>query len=138
MLLSTVILPVYGWEEACPIWQRAEELGFHAAYTYDHLAYEGFQRGPWFGAVPTLTAAATATERLRLGTLITSANFRHPVTLAKDVMTIDSVSGGRVTVGIGAGSSGLDAAVLGQPPWSGADAAGLCATASGAVRRRRP
>lgn len=101
--LSTVILPVDRWHEGGrATWQRAEELGFHTAYTYDHLSWRTFRDGPWFGALPTLTAAATATERLRLGTLVTSPNFRHPVTLAKELISLDDVSGGRVTLGIGA------------------------------------
>lgn len=79
--LSTVILPVDRWHEGGRAkWQRAEELGFHAAYTYDHLSWRTFRDGPWFGALPTLTAAATATERLRLGTLVTSVKPLSPIT----------------------------------------------------------
>jgi len=116
--LSTVILPVHRWHEGGrERWRRAEELGFHAAYTYDHLSWRTFRDGPWFGALPTLTAAATATERLRLGTLVTSPNFRHPVTLAKELISLDDISGGRITLGIGAGGSGFDATALGQEAW---------------------
>ncbi|MCX2922274.1 LLM class flavin-dependent oxidoreductase [Streptomyces sp. NEAU-W12] len=119
MRLSTVILPIDRWREGGrDKWRRAEELGFHAAYTYDHLSWRTFRDGPWFGAVPTLTAAATATERIRLGTLVTSPNFRHPVTLAKELISLDDVSGGRVTLGIGAGGTGFDATALGQEPWT--------------------
>ncbi|MEV8098292.1 LLM class flavin-dependent oxidoreductase [Kitasatospora sp. NPDC085879] len=118
MRLSTVILPIHRWSEGQKIWRRAEDLGFHAAYTYDHLSWRTFRDAPWFGAVPTLTAAATATERIRLGTLVTSPNFRHPVTLAKDLLTVDDVSDGRLTVGIGAGGTGFDATATGQQPWS--------------------
>jgi alkanesulfonate monooxygenase SsuD/methylene tetrahydromethanopterin reductase-like flavin-dependent oxidoreductase (luciferase family) len=116
--VSVVILPIYRWRRASRVWQRAEQLGLHAAYTYDHLSWRDFRDGPWFGAVPTLTAAAVATERIALGTMVTSPNFRHPVTLAKDLMTIDDVSRGRLRVGIGAGGSGYDATTLGQPAWS--------------------
>ncbi|MFI1930692.1 LLM class flavin-dependent oxidoreductase [Streptomyces sp. NPDC020330] len=117
--LSTVILPVHRWHEGGrDRWQRAEELGFHTAYTYDHLSWRTFRDGPWFGALPTLTAAATATERLRLGTLVTSPNFRHPVTLAKELISLDDISGGRITLGIGAGGSGFDATALGQEAWT--------------------
>ncbi|GGO49270.1 luciferase [Streptomyces daqingensis] len=118
--LSTVILPVVRWHEGGrERWRRAEELGFHAAYTYDHLSWrEPFRDGPWFGALPTLTAAAGATSRLRLGTLVTSPNFRHPVTLAKELLTLDDVSGGRVVLGVGAGGNGFDATALGQQPWT--------------------
>jgi alkanesulfonate monooxygenase SsuD/methylene tetrahydromethanopterin reductase-like flavin-dependent oxidoreductase (luciferase family) len=120
MRLSTVILPIYRWaEQGRGVWERAEGLGFHAGYTYDHLSWrEPFRDGPWFGAVPTLTAAAGVTGRMRLGTLVTSPNFRHPVTLAKDLMTLDDVSGGRITLGIGAGGTGFDATALGQEPWT--------------------
>ncbi|MFE9258485.1 LLM class flavin-dependent oxidoreductase [Streptomyces sp. NPDC006879] len=118
MRLSTVILPIHRWSEGQKTWRRAEDLGFHAAYTYDHLSWRSFRDGPWFGALPTLTAAATVTERMRLGTLVTSPNFRHPVTLAKELISLDDVSGGRVTLGIGAGGNGFDATVLGQEAWT--------------------
>ncbi|MER5559221.1 LLM class flavin-dependent oxidoreductase [Streptomyces sp. NPDC001251] len=119
MRLSTVILPVRRWHDGGrDEWLRAEELGFHTAYTYDHLSWRTFRDGPWFGAVPTLTAAAAATTRLRLGTLVTSPNFRHPVTLAKDLITLDDVSNGRITLGIGAGGNGFDATALGQKAWT--------------------
>ncbi|WP_435737200.1 LLM class flavin-dependent oxidoreductase [Cellulosimicrobium sp. PMB13] len=118
MRVSTVILPVYPWREAREVWREADDLGFHTAYTYDHLSWRTFRDGPWFGTVPTLAAAAVVTDRVRLGTLVTSPNFREPVTFAKDVMTLDDVSGGRVTVGLGAGTTGFDASVLGGEPWS--------------------
>ncbi|URM90619.1 LLM class flavin-dependent oxidoreductase [Streptomyces sp. MRC013] len=118
MRLSTVILPVHRWSDGQKIWRRAEELGFHAAYTYDHLSWRTFRDGPWFGAVPTLTAAATVTRNIRLGTLVTSPNFRHPVTLAKELISLDDVSGGRITLGVGAGGTGFDATVLGQEAWT--------------------
>ncbi|MFJ4794581.1 LLM class flavin-dependent oxidoreductase [Kitasatospora purpeofusca] len=118
MRLSTVILPIHRWSEGQKVWRRAEDLGFHAAYTYDHLSWRSFRDEPWFGSLPTLTAAATATERIRLGTLVTSPNFRHPVTLAKELITLDDVSGGRLTLGIGAGGTGYDATATGQEAWS--------------------
>jgi alkanesulfonate monooxygenase SsuD/methylene tetrahydromethanopterin reductase-like flavin-dependent oxidoreductase (luciferase family) len=117
--LSTVILPYRRWNDGGrSSWTRAEELGFHTAYTYDHLSWRTFRDGPWFGAVPTLTAAASVTDRIRLGTLVTSPNFRHPVTLAKELISLDDISGGRITLGIGAGGTGFDATALGQEPWS--------------------
>ncbi|MEU2515354.1 LLM class flavin-dependent oxidoreductase [Streptomyces syringium] len=122
MRLSTVILPDRRWSEGGrETWQRAEELGFHTAYTYDHLSWRTFRDGPWFGAIPTLTAAAAVTSRLRLGTLVTSPNFRHPVTLAKELISLDDISGGRITLGIGAGGSGFDATALskdGEGAWT--------------------
>jgi alkanesulfonate monooxygenase SsuD/methylene tetrahydromethanopterin reductase-like flavin-dependent oxidoreductase (luciferase family) len=100
------------------VWRRAEELGFDHAWTADHLAWRSLRDSAWFGAIPTLTAAALATERIRLGTLVASPNFRHPVSFAKELVTLDDISGGRLTLGIGAGGTGWDATVLGKAPWS--------------------
>lgn len=118
MRLSTVILPVHARSEALARWRRAEELGFRTAYTYDHLSWRTFRDGPWYDALLTLAQAASVTERMRLGTLVTTPNFRHPVTLAKDLMTLDDIAGGRITLGLGAGTDGFDAAALGIPPLS--------------------
>jgi alkanesulfonate monooxygenase SsuD/methylene tetrahydromethanopterin reductase-like flavin-dependent oxidoreductase (luciferase family) len=111
--LGIVILPEYPWAQARPIWMAAEEYGFAHAWTYDHLSWRTLADGPWFAALPTLTAAAAVTERIRLGTMVTSPNYRHPVPLAKDLMTLDDVSAGRLLVGMGAGGVGFDATVLG-------------------------
>lgn len=124
MLVSTVILPIHRWPEAREVWQRAERLGAHAGYSYDHLSWRSFADGPWYGTVPMLSAAALVTDRLRLGTMVTSPNFRDPVPLAKDLMTLDELSGGRITAGVGAGSAtGFDATVLGGPAWSAGERA---------------
>lgn len=117
MKTGVVILPIYPGQEALARWRAAEEAGFDTAWTYDHLSWRTFRDRPWYGTVPTLAAAAAVTSRVRLGTLVSSPNFRHPVTFAKEVMTLDDISGGRVTLGIGAGGTGFDATTLGQDPW---------------------
>jgi alkanesulfonate monooxygenase SsuD/methylene tetrahydromethanopterin reductase-like flavin-dependent oxidoreductase (luciferase family) len=118
MKLSTVILPLEGWALSKEKWRCAEELGFHAAYTYDNLSWKRLENRPWFGAVPTLAAASLETLRLKVGTLVTSPNFRNPVPLAKDLLSLDDLSGGRLIVGAGAGGTGSDASVLGTKAWS--------------------
>jgi alkanesulfonate monooxygenase SsuD/methylene tetrahydromethanopterin reductase-like flavin-dependent oxidoreductase (luciferase family) len=118
-----VILPEHPWAEGRRIWARAEEIGFDHAWTYDHLAWRSLRDSTWFGTMPTLTAAALATERIRLGTLVASPNVREPVGLARDVITLDDMSGGRITLGIGAGGAGWDATMLGQPELSPAERA---------------
>jgi alkanesulfonate monooxygenase SsuD/methylene tetrahydromethanopterin reductase-like flavin-dependent oxidoreductase (luciferase family) len=67
---------------------------------------------------PTLAAAALATERIRIGPLVASANFRHPVPFARELVALDDLSGGRLVLGLGAGGTGWDATILGQRPWS--------------------
>ncbi|MGS0687820.1 LLM class flavin-dependent oxidoreductase [Nakamurella sp. GG22] len=114
MRVGVVVLPQYHWPEARARWKSLEDRGFTHGWTYDHLAWRDLAEQPWFGTVPTLTAAAAVTDTLRLGTWVSSPNFRHPVTLAKDLMTIDDISAGRLLAGIGAGGIGWDATVLGQ------------------------
>jgi alkanesulfonate monooxygenase SsuD/methylene tetrahydromethanopterin reductase-like flavin-dependent oxidoreductase (luciferase family) len=111
--IGVVILPDLSWEQARHTWREAEQRGFHTAWTYDHLSWRSLRDGPWHGAVPLLAAAAGVTETIRLGTLVTSPNFRHPALLAKDVMTLDHISGGRFELGIGAGGAAWDATALG-------------------------
>jgi len=122
--LGVVILPELHVAAAQATWRRAEDLGFDHAWTYDHLAWRSLRDSTWFAAVPTLTVAALATERIRLGTLVASPNFRHPVPFARELLTLDDVSCGRLTLGFGAGGFGWDATVLGHEPWSPRERAG--------------
>jgi alkanesulfonate monooxygenase SsuD/methylene tetrahydromethanopterin reductase-like flavin-dependent oxidoreductase (luciferase family) len=119
MRFGIVILPERRWAEARRYWQAAEELGFDHAWTYDHIGWRDLVEGPWFDAVPTLTAAATVTSRIRLGTHVASANFRHPAAFAREIMALDDISDGRFLLGVGAGGKGYDSTVLGQPDLSG-------------------
>jgi alkanesulfonate monooxygenase SsuD/methylene tetrahydromethanopterin reductase-like flavin-dependent oxidoreductase (luciferase family) len=96
--------------------QHAEAIGVCTLWTYDHLSWPALKERPWYASVPLLAAAALATTRVRLGTQVATPNFRHPVTFAKEIMTLDRMSGGRLDVGVGAGTEGPDAAVLGDPP----------------------
>lgn len=89
-------------------------MGFDHAWTYDHLSWRTLADEPWFAAIPTLTAAATVTSTIRLGTLVASPNFRHPVPFSKELVTLDDICGGRLNLGLGAGGIGFDATVLGQ------------------------
>ncbi|MFA1544187.1 LLM class flavin-dependent oxidoreductase [Actinomadura monticuli] len=116
--IGTVLWPMQSWPEAGELWRRAEDLGFRHAWVYDHIAWRGTT--PWYDAYTTLAAAAAVTARVRIGTLVTSPNFRHPVPAAHAVKTIDHVSGGRLTLGIGSGGTRRtsDAGVLGGDEWT--------------------
>jgi alkanesulfonate monooxygenase SsuD/methylene tetrahydromethanopterin reductase-like flavin-dependent oxidoreductase (luciferase family) len=116
--LGVVVLPEFSFPDARVVWQRVEALGFHHAWTYDHLAWRTLRDGPWYGTVPFLTEAAMVTDTVRLGTLVASPNFRHPVPFARELITLDDVSAGRFVLGIGAGGLGWDAVMLGGDPWS--------------------
>ena len=112
MRFGLTILPEHPWVTAAPMWRRAEELGFDHAWTYDHLVWGGLPDSPWYGTTPTLTAAAMVTSTIRLGTFVTSPNYRHPVTFMRDLLALDDISGGRVICGIGVGGD-IDSAILG-------------------------
>ena len=116
-----VILPDQRWAQSARRWRQAEEYGFDHAWTYDHLGWRSLVDGPWFDAVPTLTAAATVTSRIALGTLVASPNFRHPVSFARQLTALDDISEGRFVLGVGAGAIGtsFDNRVLGQPELTG-------------------
>jgi alkanesulfonate monooxygenase SsuD/methylene tetrahydromethanopterin reductase-like flavin-dependent oxidoreductase (luciferase family) len=123
MRLGVLIVPDDPWPVARDLWRRAEELGFDHAWTYDHLAWRTLRDSPWYGAVPTLAAAAAVTTTMRLGTLVASPEFRHPVPFARELVSLDDISGGRLTLGLGSGAGGWDATVLGHEPWSPAERA---------------
>jgi alkanesulfonate monooxygenase SsuD/methylene tetrahydromethanopterin reductase-like flavin-dependent oxidoreductase (luciferase family) len=116
--LGVLILPEHRWPAAAETWSRAEALGFDHAWTFDHIAWRQLRDAPWFAAVPTLAAAGMVTSTIRLGTLVASPTFRHPVPFARELLTLDDLTGGRLTVGIGAGAEGWDTTVLGNEPWS--------------------
>jgi len=118
MRFGIVILPQDSWPEARRRWQAAEQYGFDHAWTYDHLSWRTLADEPWHATVPTLTAAAMFTSRIRLGTFVSSPNYRHPVPFAKEIATLDDISGGRFTLGVGSGGTGFDASVLGQPGYT--------------------
>ncbi|MGZ0713157.1 LLM class flavin-dependent oxidoreductase (plasmid) [Coraliomargarita sp. W4R53] len=118
MRFGICILPQQDWPEAAALWRGAEEYGFDHAWTYDHLSWRGLASERWHATVPTLTAAAMVTERIKLGTFVASPNYRHPVPFAKDIATVDQISGGRMLLGLGSGGTGFDAAVLGERQYS--------------------
>src|SRR5438067_3110112 len=93
------------WSESREDWlakaRRAEELGYDVFLMPDHT---GHQLAP----VPALMAAASATTTLRIGSFVFANDYRHPLLLAKEVSTLDVLSGGRIEFGIGAGWSTPD------------------------------
>ncbi len=81
--------------------QRTEQLGYSTLLIRDHFIHGGFNHQ--LAPVPALMAAADATSVLRVGSLVFSNDYRHPVMLAKEAATLDALSGGRFELGIGAG-----------------------------------
>lgn len=77
--------------------RRLEDAGFDVLLVPDHFT------GPRFAPVAAMMAAASATTRLRIGTMVFSNDYRHPVVLAKEAATLDVLSEGRLELGIGTG-----------------------------------
>lgn len=97
--------------------KAAEDLGYDAFFRSDHYLKMGDADGlpgptdAWI----TLAGLARETSRIRLGTLVTSATFRHPGVLAIEVAQVDAMSGGRVEFGFGAGWFEAEHAAYGIP-----------------------
>ncbi len=106
MKLRIFVEPQQGasYEQQLTVAQAAEAAGFDAFFRSDHFLTVGGDGlpGPTDSWV-TLGAIARETERIRLGTLVTSATFRWPGLLAGQVAQVDDMSGGRVELGLGAG-----------------------------------
>jgi alkanesulfonate monooxygenase SsuD/methylene tetrahydromethanopterin reductase-like flavin-dependent oxidoreductase (luciferase family) len=113
MRFGLTILPEHTWSVAEPLWREAEAMGFDHAWTFDHVTWGGLPDSPWFAAVPTLAAAAAVTDRIGLGTFVTSPNNHHPVQLMREVLALDDISHGRFLLGIGSGGD-LDARIMGE------------------------
>jgi F420-dependent oxidoreductase-like protein len=92
------------WVDWQAIAATCEEHGVGTLFRSDHyLSVDDRRERGSLDAWATIAALAGTTERLRLGTLVSPATFRHPAVLAKMAVTADHISGGRVELGIGAG-----------------------------------
>jgi len=93
-----------GWDDWVAVARASERLGFEALFRSDHYgSVEGVAARGSLDAWATLSGLAAMTSTLRLGTLVSPATFRHPSVLAKNAVTADHISGGRIEVGIGTG-----------------------------------
>ena len=98
------VLPRYdvSFEEVSRLAIELEELGFHSVWVTDHL--QPSRAVSVLESWTVLTAVATLTKRVRLGTVVLCYSYRHPSLLAKMAATLDNVSGGRLELGLGSGS----------------------------------
>ena len=105
------------WPEVSAIARAAEESGFESIWVGDHLLYRGGgrpERGPW-DAWTQLAALAVITTRVRLGPLVAATAFHPPGVIARMAASIDEISGGRFTLGLGAGWNEPEFRAFGYP-----------------------
>ena len=105
-----------GWEQWLALARACEEAGLEGLFRSDHYTsiLAAGERGS-LDAWATLAGLAANTERIRLGTMVSPATFRHPSTLAREAATVDHISGGRVELGLGAGWYELEHTANGFP-----------------------
>jgi F420-dependent oxidoreductase-like protein len=118
MRFAIQIEPQFGFtfEQVAEIARVAEQTGYDALWTSDHLLWDAHSaQRSCLEAWTLLTALASLTTTLRLGTLVSCNSYRHPSILAKTVACLDNISQGRIDCGIGAGWKELEYRAYGIP-----------------------
>jgi len=105
------------WNTLVERWQYLDELGFDSAWVADHFVNPFSPSEPFLEGWTLLSALATQTQRIRLGTMVTNSSLHNPAVLAKQALTVDHVSGGRLELGIGAGGAPPDHTMTGIPDY---------------------
>ena len=113
-----LILPDTPWPEVLERTERYETAGLDSVWVADHFVHYANPTGPWLECWTLLAGLATRTSRIRLGPLVSHGIYRNPAVLARQAMTVDRLSGGRLELGLGTGASDHDWRIAcGQEPW---------------------
>lgn len=103
---GVITLQHLSWKQEIKRWKLIEALGFDSVWVADHFVNYFRPNAPWFEAWTILAALACQTSRIRIGTLVTSMPLRNPAVMARQALTVDHISNGRLELGLGAGAPG--------------------------------
>lgn len=109
--------PFPPWEKIVGWAKLVEKLGFDKLWLPDHFVNPDDKEMAWFDCWCTLSALATQTEKITIGTLVSSMTLRSPAVLAHMVLAIDHISGGRFEFGVGAAGTRQCHDMTGVPRW---------------------
>lgn len=117
---GVLVLPNTEWPEILRCSQHVEDLGFDLVTTADHFVDWSDTSRLWHEGWSVLAALAMATDRIRIATYVTQFPLRHPAMLARQALTIDHISKGRLEIGLGTGIN-IDPSydMMGIPNWDG-------------------
>lgn len=107
------------WPEMVSRWQYLEACGLDGIMLADHFVNYANPTAPWFEGWTMLSALATHTKKIRIS-ILSATPWRNPAFLARQAMTVDHISNGRLDLGLGAGAPGsvdISYAMTGTPDW---------------------
>ena len=107
--------PTKAWDRILELAVKAEELGFEALWTGEHVLAKWPGEATAFDCWTLSSALAAVVPRVDIGLIVVNSTFHHPAMLAKRAATLDSIADGRVTLGLGAGFKENEAKAFGYP-----------------------
>lgn len=120
-----ILLQAEPWETLVHHFKEVEALQFDSVWVADHFCNYGQPTQPWFEGWATLAGLACVTNTIRIGTLVTTISLRHPAMLARQALTVDHLSNGRLNLGIGAGAPSSEGEIvyemIGIDDWNAAE-----------------